>query len=226
MPGPLFFFFFFFFFFPFSFFFFFFFIFCVLLAAAYRERISKRVLASAFILVAAADLIANGTMIMVAAPAEVFSAIPPNYTYLLKSGGFNRFFYTPKMVDANRVIVGETFGAALWDAKDNFAANWPVTYQLFDFYGYESILPSKLDSFYREAFTPDKLKRNFPALALFNVKYVVSDEPLALAGLKLLRHKYKYGRNLYLYENRRARPRAYFLDDGGAADFTFYRPGY
>ncbi len=202
------------------------FIFCVLLAAAYWGRISKRVLAFALIGLAAADLLANGTSVMVPAPAQVFAAVPPNYTFLLKERGLNRFFYTPKLADANRTIAGESFGAALWNAKDNFTANWPVAYQLFDFSGYESILPYKIDNYYREAFGPDKLKANLGRLSANNVGYIVSDEPLKLPGLKLLRRKYQYGRSVYLYENRRVRPRAYLLSGRGEATFEFYRPGY
>ncbi|MDD5593957.1 MAG: YfhO family protein, partial [Candidatus Margulisbacteria bacterium] len=209
------------------------FIFCLLLLAAGYKKISKNVLASSVILIAAIDLLANGYTISVAAPAEVFSLIPPNYTFMLKDRELQRFFYTPKMADENRVIAGDNYGAALFNAKDNFTANWHVPYQLFDFSGYESIEPYKFARFYRQAFRPEKLKENFKYLRLFNVKYLISDDRLDLPGLKLLRHKYKYGLNVYIYENTRVLPRAYLLNSRSEPDFkigkvafTNYRPGY
>lgn len=207
--------------------------FCLLLAAVYWQRLSRPVFAAALILLSGADLLASGAPIMVPAPAQVFSFVPPNYAFLLKDKGLNRFFYTPEIADANRVIAGENYAVALFNAKDNLAADWPVPYQLFDFAGYESIEPYKFSQFYRQAFRSGRLKKNYKYLRLFNVKYVVAGEPLPLAGLKLLRHKYSYGRNVYLYEDAKVLPRAYLLNAGNEPDFkigqvTFedYRPGF
>jgi Bacterial membrane protein YfhO len=205
----------------------------LLLLAARLGRISKHTLAFLLVLAAATDLLANGSSIMVGAPAEVFYYVPPNYAYLARDKSPYRFFYTPGLAAANRAIAGDNYGAALYNAKDNFAADWHVPYQLFDFFGYESIEPFQLAAFYRATFKPETLKANLDNLALFNVKYVFAAEPLNYPELKLLRHKDQYGQNVYVYENQKVLPRAYLLNERNRPDFkigtvtmTNYRPGF
>ena len=204
----------------------------LLLLAARLGRIGKHTLACLLILAAAADLLANGSSIMVGAPAGVFYYAPPNYAYLARDKSPYRFFYTPGLAAANRAIAGDNYGAALYNAKDNFAANWHVPYQLFDFFGYESIEPYLLATFYRGAFKPETFQANLKNLSLFNVKYIFAVEPLNYPGLKLLRHKYQYGQNVYAYENKKVLPRAYLLNERNQPDFktgavtmTNYYPG-
>ncbi|MBN3032865.1 MAG: YfhO family protein [Candidatus Saganbacteria bacterium] len=201
-------------------------VFTLLLMAATFGRLRRSLLAYLLVFMAAADLLANGTSIMVGAPAAVFSLAPPNYKFLARDRTLYRFFYTPGLAEANRAIAGKSYGQAVFNAKDNFAANWHIPYQLFDFFGYESIEPFRLAVYYRTAFTPARLKAGLAALPRYNVKYFLASEPLAAPGLKLLRHKYQFGQNVYMYESANVRPRAYLLDGRGRVTLTDYRPGF
>lgn len=191
---------------------------------SYRSRISKSVFIGAILLVTIADLFSAGSSITVGAAAKVFAKTPENYSILQKDKGLYRFFYTPEVEKQNQFIYGDTYLDALWNVKDNFAANWHIPYHFYDFYGYESIRPWALNEFWREHFSAEKFRNNLKYLDKFNVKYVISQEPLAFPWLKLLRHKHKYAVDIYLYENGRALPRAYLLNQGRVS-IESYRPG-
>jgi hypothetical protein len=209
-------------------------VFAALLWAAARSRISRKVFSFSLILIAAADLLANGYSIVVAAPAQVYASVPTNYLYILKDRGLNRMFYTPETAKANQLLAsGDTYSEALFNAKDNFSADWPVLYQLFDFSGYESIEPYQFSQFYKHELATDKLKHNLKYLPLLNVKYIIASRPLNYPELKFLRHKAKFGQNIFLYEEKKVLPRAYFLNSHngpdlkvGKAEIDFYRPGF
>ena len=200
-------------------------VFALLLWAAGRGRISQKVFANSLVLIAAADLLANGYTIAVAAPAEVFSVVPPNYSLMMRDRQPERFFYTPELADANRVVLGDNYGEALFNAKDNFTANWPLLGRLFDFSGYESIEPYQLSQFYKNELRENKLAAKLDLLGRWNVKYILAAGPLRSSALKLLRHKNQFGQNLYIYENQRVKPRAYFSQGAGRVDLAAYRPG-
>ncbi len=200
-------------------------IFACLLWAAARGRVSKQVFSVVLVLIAAADLLANGYTIAVAAPAEIFAAVPPNYSILLRDRGLYRFFYSPEAAAGNRVVLGDNYQEALFNAKDNFTANWPLLNGLSDFSGYESIEPYQLSQFYQDELKESGLSKKLGLLSGWNVKYVITAGPLSAPGLKLLRHKYQFGQNLYIYGNRNVKPRAYLVSGAGRAGFTAYRPG-
>ena len=191
---------------------------------SYRSRISKNVFTGAVLLVTIADLFSVGSSITVGAAARVFAKTPENYSILQKDKGLYRFFYTPEVEKQNQFIYGDTYLDALWNVKDNFAANWHIPYHFYDFYGYESIHPWALNEFSRKHFSSQNIKHNLKYLDKFNVKYVISQEPLAFPWLKLLRHKHKYAVDIYLYENERVLPRAYLLNQGRVS-IESYRPG-
>jgi hypothetical protein len=159
-----------------------------------------------------ADLFSNGSSIVVPVREEVFEKIPKNMRILLREKGIYRFFYTPELEKENRSVFGEDYSSALFEAKDNLSANWHISYHLFDFLGYESIKPAWLYYSYEPYFNKSSIKKNFRYLSLFNVKYIAATQELNIPYLRLLRHKSKYGQDLYLYENPRALPRAYIVD--------------
>jgi hypothetical protein len=205
----------------------------VLLFLYYWGRISQKVFACSLVLLAGADLLVNGYTIPVGVPAEVFTLPPPGYSLVQKGKELSRFFYTPEAADANRLTFGDSYGEALFNTKDNFTANWPILDHLYDFYGYESIVPYKLSRFYGLGLRGQDFKRNFKALRLSNVKYVIAAEPLYFPELKLLKHKSRYGQNFYFYEDLAALPRAYFVNARGEPALALgrvaidsYRPGY
>ena len=193
--------------------------------AAYRERIKRSVFIGGIIFLTAADLLANGTTIAVGAAADVFSKTPENYSIILKDKELNRFFYTSGVEKGNLMISGDNYSTALFNAKDNFAANWHIPYQLYDFSGYESIRPQKILWLMEKKFKDGLFTKNFKELSSYNVKYLVSKEKISLPQLKLLRHKYQYGSHVYLYENREVKPRAYFVEGKGRVEINDYRPG-
>ncbi|MFH1683814.1 MAG: YfhO family protein [Candidatus Margulisiibacteriota bacterium] len=195
----------------------FFFIICYLLAFvlllffAYRQKIKVAIFALLLILLVTADLFANSSTIMVAVAADVFAQAPQTYKLLQRETGLYRFFYTPELEKGNRLILGEDYNDALFEAKDNLTANWHIPYHFFDFYGYESIKPMGLFKYYHENFKEEKTEKNLKFLSRYNVKYIAATKKLGTPFLKLLRHKRKYGLDVYLYENASALPRAYIL---------------
>jgi hypothetical protein len=197
----------------------------VLFWLARRGLIKKSIFIGVILLVTVADLFSNGASIAVGAAKEVFSTVPENFAILLKDKSLYRVYYPPSMENENLVIYGENFSAALLNAKDNFAADWHIPYHFYDFLGYESVKPLKLSWLRGNKFTQDKFAKNFDELSSYNVKYVVSLDKLLSPSLKLLRRKDKYGRQVFLYENLKERPRAYLLNAPGKVIISSYRPG-
>lgn len=197
----------------------------VLFWLARRGLIKKSIFIGVILLVTVADLFSNGASIAVGAAKEVFSTVPENFAILLKDKSLYRVYYPPSMENENLVIYGENFSAALLNAKDNFAANWHIPYHFYDLLGYESVKPQKLSWLRAKKFTQDKFAENFDELSSYNVKYVVSLDKLLSPSLKFLRRKDKYGRQVFLYENRNVRPRAYLLNAPGKVVISNYRPG-
>lgn len=196
--------------------------FMALLWAAYRGWISNFWFSGLLILVVAADLFANGYPIPKMANAWVFEKRTENFELMDKEKGYYRFFYTPELEEENRVIYGETYEEALSNTRDNFTSNWHIPGHYFDFYGYESIAPIGLVKFYHQKFSKDKIKDNIASLSTYNVKYIASINKIDLPSLRLLRHKRRYGLDVYLYENLQVWPRAYI--PGGKAEITKYAP--
>jgi hypothetical protein len=186
--------------------------FSLILLMAYKRNIKRSVFILLISLLVIADLFSNGSNIAVSVSSDVFSRVPESLEILLRGEGLYRFFYTPELENQNRTTYGESYDSALLESKDNLAANWHIPYRLFDFLGYESIKPAWLFHYYAPNFNQEKIRQNFKYLSRFNVKYVASSEKLNIPYLKLLRHKEKYGLDLFLYENPRVYPRAYILD--------------
>lgn len=208
------------------------FAFSALLWAASRGAIKKAVFIGLLVLLVIADLFANGSTIAVAADARVFKEVPESLRILTAEKGLYRFFYNPELERENRAVYGEDFSSALLEAKDNISANWHIPYHLYDFLGYESIRPDWLFKYYHPHFKRENFVKNLPQLAWFNVKYIASSYRLDVPSLKLLRHKHKFGIDLYLYEYQKAYPRAFVLDAAGRpdllrsdADIIEYRSG-
>ncbi len=208
------------------------FAFSLLLYMAHKGKIKRSVFALLVILLVTADLFSNGSGIIVPVKAEVFKKIPKNIEILLKEKKIYRFLYTPELEKQNQTTFGEDYSSALLESKDNLAANWHIPYHLFDFLGYESIMPAWLYYCYEPYFNKDNIVKNFRYLSLFNVKYIAAAEELKIPFLKLLRHKGKYGQDLYLYENAKVLPRAYIVDDEcepapslGKSSILKYAPG-
>ena len=151
---------------------------------ALRQKISRVAMLALLIGVTAADLLANDASIAVGAPAEVFRQVPRDFSLLLKDRSLNRFYCSTQVEQNNLVIYGETYAAALANTKDNLAANWFIPFRLFDFTGYESIQPIKLTWLLGKRFSGDKFIGNFRELSRYNVKYILTAEPLRLPGLK------------------------------------------
>ena len=190
----------------------------LLLFVASRGGIKKPVFAFLVMSVIIADLFSNGHSIAVPARAEVFQKVPPSFQILQREKGLYRFFYNPELEGQNRSVYGEDFSSALLEAKDNISANWHIPYHFYDFLGYESIRPEWLFKYYHPHFKRENLVKNLPQLAWFNVKYIASSYRLDVPSLKLLRHKHKFGIDLYLYEYQKAFPRAFVLDAAGRPD--------
>jgi len=187
--------------------------FSLILWMAYKGKIKRTIFVFLIIAMVIADLFANGYNIIIAARAKIYRTDTPSYQILKREQGLYRFFYPPEQERASRVIYGGNYNDALINAKDNLAANWHIPSHLFDFYGYESVKPISFFIYYQENFKKDQFSQNLKYLSLFNVKYISSMEKLSEPYLKLLRHKYKYGSNYYLYENKKVLPRAYVLNN-------------
>ena len=197
--------------------------FSLLVFIAYKVKIKKSVFFSLVILLIIADLFSSGSSIAVLAKKEVFDKVPEGIQALKSDRSLFRFFYTPELEKQNRMAYGEDYSQALSESKDNLAANWHIPYHLYDFYGYESIRPWWMEEYYSR-FQKDKLEKNFHLLSRLNVKYIASSYALKFSGLKRIRHKSKFGLDLYLYENKNVFPRAYFQGERGAS-VVKYLPG-
>ena len=194
------------------------FAFVLLLWLSFLKKIKQSVFVGLLLLLAIADLLANGYPIAIAARADIFTAPSKNFELLKSDQELNRFFYTPEMERESRVLYGDTYSEALLSAKDNFAANWHIPDHLYDYYGYASIKPLKYFANYHRNFSGDNLVKNLKSLSLFNVKYIVSHKKLKNQHLKLLREKDHYGIKVYLYQNKKVLPRAYFLNQKNKPD--------
>lgn len=201
-----------------------FFLLLALFWLAWKEKIRKPVFAGAIILIAAADLFSAGPSSILGARAEIFSKTPENYAILKKDKTRFRFFYTPDLEVENGFVFGNNYSNALFNSKDNFAANWHLPYHFFDLWGYESITPMPLNNFYRKYLAAGRYKKNLSLLSLLNVKYIASKDKLPFAGLALLRYKDEDGQKVFLYKNKQVFPRAYFLN-GGKVVLKEYKPG-
>ncbi|MGB9612655.1 MAG: YfhO family protein [Candidatus Margulisiibacteriota bacterium] len=197
----------------------------------FMGKVQKVAFAALVFLVVIFDLFAGNISVTLGARKEVFDKIPDSYKFLMQDKSPYRFFYTEDLEKENRMIYGENFSAALYNAKENFCANWPVIYHLYDFSGYESIRPLPLAEFIPKNLWGKNLRKNFKFLSHFNVKYIASTKKLNFPELKFLYHRYKYGVNLYLYENREVLPRAYLLGENlkpnlalGEVQIKSYRP--
>lgn len=185
--------------------------FSLILLMVYKNKLTRPIFGLLLVLLISADLLANGFSIAVPVDAKVFSKVPKNYQLISSGKGLYRFFYTPELEKENRLILGEDYNDALSETKDNLSANWHIPSHLYDFYGYESVRLYDMFKYYRYNFKVDKLKGNIKYLSHYNVGYIASNKPIKLPALKLLRHKNKYGLNVYLYRNYDALPRAYIL---------------
>lgn len=192
---------------------------------AVRRRIGPALLLSALIMITAADLLANGSSIAVGVTQEVFTREPETFRLIRREDPFSRVYYTRRVEENNRLIFGQSYADALLNAKDNFTANWHIPAHLFDFYGYESIRPLKLTWLTEKRFTDARVGGEIRALGEYNVRYILTDQPLRQRGLKLLRQKYAYGHSLFVYRNELAKPRAYLLSGQGRVTIDSYRPG-
>jgi hypothetical protein len=197
-------------------------VFAALLWLGYKNKIKKSVFLGLMVLLVLADLFSNGYSITTPAKAWVFEKAPKSYEILMEEKGIYRFLYTPELEEENRLIYGENYDEALFEAKSNFTANWHIPYYLYDFYGYASIKPAGFRSYYNSNFRKDKIRNNIKELSLFNVKYIAAAEKLNIPQFRLLRRRRKYGLAVYLYENKRVKPRAYM--ESGKAKIISYAP--
>ncbi|MEA3492919.1 MAG: YfhO family protein [Candidatus Margulisiibacteriota bacterium] len=197
-------------------------VFTLILWLGYRSRIKKGLFLFIIIVLVIADLFSNGYSIVIPAGSWVFETTPDNYRLLQKEKGLYRFFYTPELEEENRLIYGENYENALFEAKSNFAANRHIPYHFYDFYGYTSIRPAGYHSYFHTEFKGENLKKNIKDLSLFNVKYIASSRKLKIPCLIQLMHKEKYGLNVYLYENLAVKPRAYM--ESGRGEIVQYTP--
>jgi len=187
----------------------------ILLDWASRGKLRREIFAAAVIGLIALDLFANSGTVVVPARADIFRKLPESLICLENRPRLGRLFYMPAVERANRVTYGENYNDALWEAKDSFTANWPILHHFPDFYGYESIKPQALLNYYRSNFGCGKFGRaQLNQLSAYNVQFIVSVGPLKFQQLRLLRHKNKFGRDFYLYENQGVLPRAYLILPG------------
>lgn len=193
--------------------------FAVLLRWASQKKIHPNIFAGLICLLIAVDLFANSMTIMVPINAKLFTALPATYRRMIEQPTRGRFFYMPAVEQQNRMTFGENYDEAMWEAKENFTANWPLPHHLADFYGYESIKPRALMDYYRKEFgggqkmTSQKLNQ----LSAYNVKFIISAVPLNFPQLKIINGRFKFGRNFYLYENNGVLPLAYMIFHGRTA---------
>ncbi|HVN67838.1 MAG TPA: YfhO family protein, partial [Candidatus Sulfotelmatobacter sp.] len=180
---------------------------------AYRGRIGRKYFIAIVLMLVVADLFANGASIPVGIADHVFTDLPPNFKLLAKDKNSFRFDYSYRLGAENRFTYGETYDVAMQETKDNFADNWHILYGLQDFSGYESVQPQAWRELMFRKFTGDKFIGQLDFLSRANVRYIAAVEKWHKPGLKLLRHKYKYGLDVYLYENLNYYPRAYLLGD-------------
>ncbi|MFC1568454.1 YfhO family protein, partial [Candidatus Margulisiibacteriota bacterium] len=186
----------------------------LLLLEASRGKVKQFTFAALLIALVTLDILANGYPIMMSVDAANFSELTENQRIMAADQGLYRFFYTPAVDVQNRVVLGDDFSEALFEVKDDFAANWHIPHHFYDFFGYASIHPRELLDYYK-GIKNDQVEKRLDQLSAFNVKYVASDRQLKAPGLKLLRHKQAFGKQVYLYENENVLPRAYLLDGQG-----------
>jgi hypothetical protein len=202
-----------------------------LLAAAatlwltWQRRLAAGLGLALLILLTALDLLANGSMIAIGVPAEVYSERSETFRLIARRGDLSRVYFSLAVEKANQTIAGENYADALRQAKDDFAANWHIPSHLYAYFGYESIRPVKLVSLSMRQLGTDDFARNLPTLSAYNVGYILHDRPIKLPGLKLLRSKQVHGRATYLYRNENVKPRAYLVSGEGSAAITSYQPG-
>jgi hypothetical protein len=191
----------------------------------YRQKLSRRAAVFWLILIAAADLLANGSSVAVGVPARLFEEEPANYRLLRQERELGRLFYTKQVENNNSIIYGPNYTDALQNTRDKFAANWFVPYHLFDFHGYESIEPLKLTALLWQRLYSDKYKETLPELSKYNVRFILSAERLRLPGFKSIKKYDDCGQCLYIYRNEKAKPRAYLVKGKGSVAIVSYRPG-
>lgn len=197
-------------------------VFALVLWLGYRSRIKKSLFLFIIIVLVIADLFSNGYSITIPAGSWVFDIAPDSYKLLQKEKGLYRFFYTPELEGENRMIYGENYDNALFEAKSNFTANWHIPYHFYDFYGYTSIKPVGYHKYFHKNFRGEAFEKNIKDLSLYNVKYIISSEKITIPYLLPLKHKERYGLNVYIYENLAVKPRAYM--ESGKGEITKYTP--
>src|SRR3989339_1056790 len=196
----------------------------IILVMAYRQKISRAVLAFLIVLLVGLDLFANGYPIMVPVKFDFYREIKGNIKILNQDRALFRFLYTPELGMQNREICGKTYQDALGFAKDSLTDNWHILYGLNCFTGYASIPPKGDWNDFERYFSEAVIADNIDKLSLFNVKYVGSTKPLKSPSLKLLRQNSEYGRSVYLYENLTVKPRALMISGSGRVTLQKYRP--
>lgn len=189
--------------------------FIIILIAAYRQKITRLILAFLVVLLVGLDLFANGYPLMVPVKFDFYQEVKGNIKILQQDQGLFRFLYTPELGQQNREIRGKTYQDALGFAKDSLTDNWHILYGLSDFTGYLSLPPKGAWPDYERYFSEGVIANNINQLSLYNVKYVGSVKPLKSADLKFLRKNTKYGRSVYLYENLAVKPRALMISGSG-----------
>lgn len=186
-----------------------------------RRSISRNWLIAAVTAIVVADLMVNGVSTALGIPKRAYTDVPKSYQLVKQGGPQWRVFFTPELERENKTIAGDDYVKALLNAKENFAPNWHLLYQVENFSGYESVKPNELFDYWGE-FSGVNLSRRLDLLNQASVRYLASNQALSLKGLTLINHRFIFGAHLYLYENSGALPKARFADGGGTVKIVSY----
>lgn len=176
----------------------------------YKNKISKFYFVFLVLILVGGDLFIRGSAIIFPSKPFVLKDTPESIKILLKDRSLFRFFCSPEIFYKSFVISGANYDAALFETKDTLSGNWPLTYHLQNFFGYESIKPFVLLKRYFTQFDEKNLAKNLDLLSFYNVKYLALTQKTNCPSLVLLREKPEAG--FYLYQNKKVRPRAFIIN--------------
>lgn len=176
----------------------------------HNKRIKAQTFSFAITALVFLNLIIFGSEVNPVISQNLYRSIPITAQFINSENNFSRFLVNATTEKRYRSIVIKPFVATFRDLQSVLAPNTALYYFLFDAYGYEAIPVRDYERFIYYVKNED-LSKTLKLMAMINVRYIISEEPILVKGLKL-KLKFKDGeRIIRIYELLNVLPRAYLV---------------
>jgi len=183
------------------------------LICIYNIKVKRPIFSFTVISLVFLNLIIFGADLNPVINQNLYTYVPKTVKFIQREDNFSRFLLnstTEKRYRRYRSIICKPFRDTFTEFQSVLAPNMSLYYFLFDAYGYEAIPIKDYDRFIYYV-NSENLSKTLKLISMINVKYIISEEPILVKGLKLTFKIKNDDRILRIYEIRDVLPRAYLV---------------